>query len=61
MDFHEECAEQTNSEKATARRAGSLGSERLARIRHRILDGTYDAEATATQVARRLLGSGDLD
>lgn len=60
MDFHEEGAEQT-SERATARRAGSLGTDRLARIRHRILDGTYDSQATATQVARRLLGSGDLD
>lgn len=61
MDFHEESTEQTSPEKATARRAGSVGSERLVRIRHRILDGTYDADATATQVARRLLGSGDLD
>ena len=61
MDFHEEGAEQTDSERATARRAGSQGSDRLARIRHRILDGTYDAETTATQVARRLLGSGDLE
>jgi hypothetical protein len=61
MDFHEEGAEQTNPERATARRAGSLGADRLARIRHRILDGTYDSEATAGQVARRLLGSGDLD
>lgn len=61
MDFHEESAEPTSSEKVTARRAGSLGTDRLARIRHRILDGTYDADSTATQVARRLLGSGDLD
>ncbi len=61
MDYHEEGAEQANPEKATARRAGSLGLDRLAKIRHRILDGTYDAQATATQVARRLLGSGDLD
>ena len=61
MDFHEEGAEQTNSEKATERRAGSLGSDRLARIHHRILDGTYDSQAIAKQVARRLLGSGDLD
>lgn len=61
MDLHDEGAEQTNSELATARRAGSQGSDRLARIRHRILEGTYDAQATVTQVARRLLGSGDLD
>lgn len=61
MDFHEESTEQTSPEKATASRAGSLVSERLVKIRHRILDGTYDASTTATQVARRLLVSGDLD
>lgn len=61
MDFHEESTEQASPEKATERRAGSVGPERLVRIRHQIQDGTYDADSTATQVARRLLASGDLD
>ena len=37
-----------------------LDAERIAQVRARILDGSYNAPATVTETARRLLASGDI-
>ena len=46
-----------------AARAGgtsSLSPERAAQIRQRVIDGAYNSLAVVDEVARRILGSGDL-
>ncbi len=42
------------------RRAGGLTPERAEAIRRRIAEGAYDSSEVLRQVARRILGSGDL-
>lgn len=42
------------------RRRDELSSDRIARIRQRILDGVYASEAVLDTVARRILKSRDL-
>jgi len=37
-----------------------LSAERVAEIRHRILEGAYETLPMVDQVARRILGSGDV-
>ncbi|HUF30126.1 MAG TPA: hypothetical protein VMM77_05620 [Gemmatimonadaceae bacterium] len=60
MDFHEELAARPSPNSPT-NRVEALGPDRLTGIRRRIVEGAYDSGDTATQVARRLLSSGDLD
>jgi flagellar biosynthesis anti-sigma factor FlgM len=45
---------------AALQEGSGLSQERLAEIRQRIEDGTYDTPDMAEQVARRILSSGDL-
>jgi len=39
----------------------ALSAERIAEIRQRVDDGTYDSPEVAEEVARQILNSGDLD
>jgi anti-sigma28 factor (negative regulator of flagellin synthesis) len=39
---------------------GTLSPERLAQLRQRVQDGTYNSPAVADRIARRILESGDL-
>jgi hypothetical protein len=38
----------------------ALSAERIAEIRQRVLDGAYNSLSVVDEVARRILGSGDL-
>jgi negative regulator of flagellin synthesis FlgM len=48
--------------RALAARGGtsSLSPERAAQVRQRVLDGAYNSLTVVDEVARRILGSGDL-
>ena len=45
---------------ARGSREGGLTAERATEIRQRVLDGAYNSLAVVDEVARRILGSGDL-
>ena len=40
--------------------SGALTPERTAQIRQRVLDGAYNSLGVVDEVARRIIGSGDL-
>ncbi len=49
------------AEAGAAREAsGTLGSERIAELRQKVLEGAYNSVQVVDQVAKRILGSGDL-
>jgi hypothetical protein len=45
---------------ARGNKEAGLSPERTAQIRQRVLDGAYNSIAVVDEVARRILGSGDL-
>ncbi|MEO8562958.1 MAG: hypothetical protein ABI601_12825 [bacterium] len=46
--------------RAFAARSDGVSAERAARIRQNVLGGAYDSVAVVDEVARRILGSGDI-